>query len=91
MATFATIGDAQTPAVQPIVSEVGVFGSVTVAKISDIDDPVNDTLKSGKKYGAIYILVNAAGASDIAIAQGSATDSAWNLVSDAGAAPITPA
>lgn len=91
MASSTVIGDSQEASVQPIVAEVGQIGLVTLAKISDIDDPVNNTLVSGKKYGAMYVLVNAAGASDIAIAQGSAVDSDWNLVSDAGATPVTPA
>lgn len=91
MAFSTTIGDSQEASVQPIVAEVGQIGLVTLAQISDIDDPVNNTLVSGKKYGAMYVLINAAGASDIVIAQGSATNSKWNKVSDAGVAPVTPA
>jgi hypothetical protein len=91
MASTTTIGDSPEAAVQPVVS-CFPLGIATQAQIADVDDPVNDTLVSGKDEGAMYLYKATAGSAfDIVVATGPAAADPWHKVSDAGAAPITPA
>jgi len=90
MASTNVIGDSQEAAVQPIVSAFPL-GAVTEAQIADKTDPVNIALYSGKALNSVYIYLPTAGGADIIIASGKEPTDTWFKVSDAGAAPITPA
>ena len=90
MASSANIGDSQEAAVQPVVSGI-ILGAVAQADVKDIDSPVNNSLYSGKQFGACYLMTLTAGGTDIIVAQGSAPADSWHRISDAGATPITPA
>lgn len=87
---MTVIGDTPGVAVQPLVGSL-TLSIVAQADVADIDSAVNDALVSGKKLGATYLMALTAGGTDIIVAQGAATNSDWDRISDAGAAPITPA
>lgn len=90
MATSVNIGDSQEKAVQPVVSGL-ILAPVAQADVADVDSAINNKLYSGKQYGACYIMALTAGGTDIIVAQGDQPADAWHRISDAGAAPITPA
>lgn len=88
---MTVIGDTPAVAVQPVVAGF-VAGIATQVQIADIDDAVNDAMVSGKKEGTMYVYkATTGGKFDIVVATGSLPASPWHKVSDAGAAPITPA
>lgn len=90
MASSTAIGDSQERAVQPVVSGI-VLSAVAQADVADKDSAINNKLYSGKQYNACYVMVLTAGGTDIIVAQGSDTTSAWHRISDAGAIPVIPA
>lgn len=90
MAYSDNIGDSQPTAKKSFVSVLDL-PLVTQAELEDKTSAINDRLLSGKKLGAWIGVIPTAGGSDIAVAQGGADVSDWDLISDAGAVPITPA
>lgn len=85
MPTSTIVGDSQAVARHGKVSALPI-SSVTAAELADVDSFINSALESGKKLGACILVDNG----DVAIAQGSGATDSWKLVSDAGAAPVTP-
>jgi hypothetical protein len=77
MAYSTKIGDAQPTAVKATVAALPV-SVVTAVEVSDAADPVNNTLVSGKKLGACYIMTERTGGLPVlVIATGSDTTSTW--------------
>lgn len=76
MATSTEIGDMQTEAVQPLVVQEPL-PITTLVKLGEATDPVNITLYSGKKAGALYAYSSGAGAMEVVIATGSAATDPW--------------
>lgn len=90
MATSIEIGDMQTEAVQPLVVQEPL-PITTEAKLLAITDPINITLYSGKKAGALYAYTPTLGdpALGIVIATGSAADADWiDITSGAAITPV---
>ena len=86
---MTVIGDKQAVAVQPVVAALPL-GVVAQADIADVDNAVNVALYSGKKLGAVYLMINTTGGNfDIIVAKGSAPTDVWERISDG--TDITPA
>lgn len=90
MPTTVNVGDQPRKAEQPLVSGI-ILGAVAQADVIEKDSAINNALLSGKQFGACYIMTLTAGGTDIVVAQGNTTTSAWHRISDAGATPIVPA
>ena len=89
MAFSTKIGDSQ-PTAEAVTVAALPISVVTQAEIADADDPVNNAMLSGKKYGACYIMNETAGNLPVIIvATGTATTDTW--VRQDTKAVITPA
>lgn len=84
MAYSTAIGDSQPTAYEVVVGALPV-SSTTLAKLADVDDPVNVTLLSGKKFGTMYTVEADAGVVDLVIASGSEPEDPWTKLSGTGA------
>jgi hypothetical protein len=84
MAYSTVIGDSQPTAYEVVVGALPV-SQTTAAKLADVDDPVNITLLSGKKFGAMYTYEVEAGVSEVVVATGADPDDPWTKLSGAGA------
>lgn len=66
------------------------FSCVTQAQLAAATNAINDYSKSGKEKGTVVMVtMTVGGAVAMAIAQGNATTSKWNIVGDTAATPIT--
>lgn len=82
MSYSTKIGDSQPAAVAAVVAALPI-SVVTQAEIADISSAVNNTLVSGKKDGACYIMKETTGGANvIVVAEGSATNSVWRRQDD---------
>jgi hypothetical protein len=89
MAYSTTIGDAQ-PTAETVTVAALPISVVTQADIADANSAVNNSLLSGKKYGACYIMKETTGELPvIVVATGTATTDAWVRQDDK--VEITPA
>lgn len=88
--TYSTkIGDSQ-PVAKVVAVAALPISVVTQAEIEDADADVNDSLVSGKKYGACYVMNETTGNLPvIVVATGTATTDTW--VRQDTKAEITPA
>lgn len=84
MAYSTVIGDSQPTAYEVVVGALPV-SSTTLAKLADVDDPVNVTLLSGKKFGTMYTVEADTGVVDLVIASGSEPEDPWTKLSGTGA------
>jgi len=88
MSYSTKIGDAQPTAVTVVVSALPI-SVVDQADVEDIDSSVNNSLLSGKAYGACYLMKETSGALPVMIvATGTATTDTW--VRQDTKAEITP-
>lgn len=82
-------GDSNAGAQDVVITASNDLNVVTLAKLSDKDDPINDFNVSGKKAGSMLIM-NSSGAHEVVVAQGRTDVSPWTTM---GTTPvdITPA
>ena len=77
MAYSIKIGDSQPAAVAAVVAAFPI-SVVTQAEIANINSAINNTLVSGKKAGACYIMKETTGGAYVmVIAEGSSKNSRW--------------
>lgn len=69
---------------------VSPFPVVTQAQLAAATDPINVYSQSGKERGTVVMVtMTVGGACAMAIAQGNAPTSVWNIVGDTAGTPIT--
>ena len=83
--TYSTkIGDSQ-PAATVCANAALPIPVVTLAELSDSDDPINNSIVSGKKRGAMLQYSPGTGLMEVVVAVGPATTDKWVRLSPQGA------